>query len=434
MNGKPKTFQIIFLGSFVFMIILGFLAFSGKLPLPGNKKDINYGTVTLWGSVPQSVMVPIVGDVLKNQPVRIVYVEKKEKTIDEDLVEALASGTGPDMVILTQEKILKLLNKIRPIPYETVTQRDFKNSYIELAELFTQKDGIVAMPVAIDPLVMYWNRDIFTNAGVTTPPQSWSQFYELTKKITIRQSSGNITQSLVAFGTFSNINNAKSIISALFLQAGQPIVAPTGQGTFRASLNETTTGGASPAGDALVFYTEFARSDKSAYSWNRSLPSSRNAFEAGDLALYFGFASEYEGIRAKNPHLNFDVTTIPQKDQASKRMTLGNVYGAAILKNSKNPNGAVYAAQLLSTREATKVLSEGLGVAPVHRSTLAERTTDPIRSVVNDSAVIARSWYDPAPEDTDLLFANMIENINSGRHTTLQALNILESNMQNLIR
>jgi hypothetical protein len=42
-----------------------------------------------------------------------------------------------------------------------------------------------------------------------------------------------------------------------------------------------------------------ASSVRPEYSWNRSLPNSSDAFANGDLAIYFGFASEYAKMKEK---------------------------------------------------------------------------------------------------------------------------------------
>lgn len=44
------------------------------------------------------------------------------------------------------------------------------------------KDSIIAFPLTIDPLVMYWNRDILSNAGIVKPPAYWDEIYSIVKK------------------------------------------------------------------------------------------------------------------------------------------------------------------------------------------------------------------------------------------------------------
>src|SRR3989344_1194635 len=433
---QPKLFQIVVIGFFVILLILGFLAFSGKLPfLPTSKSDVNYGEVTLWGSVPKATMQTLITDNLRaEKSVSIKYVEKRAETFSSDFVEALASGNGPDMVILPQDELVKNLNKLSVIPYGTILERDFKNTFIEEGEMFLRPEGMVAMPFIIDPIVMYWNRDIFTSALLAAPPSLWSEFYSLAPKITVRDQSGNITRSFVSFGEYRNISNVKELLSILLMQAGSPVVESK-NGALRASLvTQGPTDIENPVITAVRFFTEFSKSNKDSYSWNRSLPQSRSMFEAGDLALYFGYASEYQSIKQKNPHLNFDVAVVPQVSRTAKKLTFGRIYGVAIVAAGKNQAGALRATTLLSGSGVITGISELLNLPPVRRDLILVRPTDPASSVFYDSALISRAWYDPSPADTNLIFMNMIDSVNSGRSSMNEALAVAHSSLSKILQ
>lgn len=420
---------------FVILLILGFLGFSGKISLPTSGGEIDYGQVTLWGTYPQTTMQEIILANMKgNKSITINYVQKNAKTFNADFIEALASGKGPDLVLLAQDEIVKKMDKFIVIPYQTYPERDFKNTFIEEGEMFLLPNGVLALPFTIDPIVMYWNRDIFTSALIPAPPAFWSDFYDLVPKITMRDKDGNIIKSMVAFGEYSNVSHAKEIVSTLIMQAGSPIVVNT-NGSFTAMLS--ATGGVSaenPVVTAMRFFIEFSKSDKDSYSWNRSLPESRAMFDAGDLALYFGYASEYASIRQKNPHLNFDVALLPQVSKMAAKLTFGRIHGAAIVAASKNQLGALYAASLLSGQSFVGSASASLGLPPVRRDLLAGSPKDAVFSVFYSSALIARAWYDPSPIETDSLFMTMIESVTSGRSSMNQSLNVAQSNMSTLLR
>lgn len=435
---SPKTFQIVVIGVFLVLLIFGFLGFSGKLDsiLPASgKKDINYGEVTMWGTIPSSMMQSLITGTLRDvKSVSIKYVEKSEAVFDRDFVEALASGIGPDVILIPQNEILKKLNKLTPISYQTIPERDFKNAFLEEGEMFLRPTGIVALPFIIDPIVMYWNRDIFTNALLVAPPSTWSEFYNLVPKITVRDRSGNITRSLVAFGEYRNVSNAKEIVSLMMMQAGSPIVLNQ-NGALSAALVTASEGNIeNPVVTAIRFFTEFSKADKTSYSWNRSLPSSRTVFESGDLALYFGYASEYQPILKKNPHLNFDVAMVPQAKDAPTKLTFGKMQGLAIVRASKNPQGALYTARLLSSREVVAGMSAISGLPPVRKDLFAVRPTGAEQTVFYNSALIARAWQDPSPAETSTLFMAMIEDITSGRIKMTEALNTAQSNMSNMLQ
>lgn len=431
----PRPFQIAVIGGFATLVILGFLAFSGKLPLPVSKSDINYGQVTMWGTIPQDTMQTLISAVLNNaKNISIKYVEKSDATLTRDFVEALADGKGPDLVLLPQDEIVTNLNKFNVIPYQTYSERDFKNTFIQEAEMFLRPTGVLALPFTVDPMVMYWNRDIFTSALVAKPPAYWSDFYNLVPKITTRDPNGVITRSLVSFGGYRNVTNAKEIILTLMMQAGSPVVQNQ-NGIFSPMLLPASDGATeNPVITALRFYTEFSKPEKDSYSWNSSLPEARSMFEAGDLALYFGYASEYQTIQQKNPHLNFDVVMMPQVSSAATKVTFGKIQGIAVVAASKNQAGAFYAASLLSSADAEKAASNLFGLPPVRRDLIATaRPSDAALSTFYDSALISKAWFDPSPADTDSLFMTMLDNITSGRSTMTEALLFANNSLAELL-
>ncbi|MBI5078193.1 MAG: extracellular solute-binding protein [Candidatus Yonathbacteria bacterium] len=449
---KPKIFQMIIIGVFVVFVIFGFLGFSGKLPLPMRGGDVNYGEVILWGSIPVSTMQTLISDNFRDEKsVSIKYVEKNAETINRDFIEALASGKGPDIILIAQDEIIKNLDKFSLISYQTVLERDFKNTFIEEGEMFLRPNGVIALPFTIDPIVMYWNRDIFTSALIPSPPAFWADFYNLVPEITVLSQGGDIVKSLVSFGGYRNVSHAKEIVSILMMQAGSPIVFNQNGRLSAALVISNPTNAENPVITAMRFYTEFSKPDKDSYSWNRSLPESRAMFEAGDLALYFGYASEYQPIKQKNPHLNFDVAVVPQIGRTSTKLTFGRMRGIAIVAASKNPNGAFRAASLLSGKNVVNEIGTLLGTPPVRRDLIglqpapatgetesanppADKLPDAALSVFYDSALISRGWFDPSPNETNQLFMTMFDNVTSGRSSMTEALAVAHSSLEKFLQ
>lgn len=429
---NQTPFQIAVLAIFVVMFIVGFLGFSGKIPFPGKAGEINYGEVTFWGTIPASLVGQVFADEFKkDKKVTINYVYKNKDTITRDLTEALARGEGPDIFMLPQDEMLKTINKVGIIPYQNYPERLFKDTFIEGGELFLKPDGIVALPFLVDPLVMYWNRDIFTNAGIILPPQRWSQFYGIAPGVVVKNQKNDITRSFVSFGEYQNVTHAKDILATLIMQAGSSIVISNDK-TLRSDV-ALDSSAQSPSARAVSFYTEFSRQEKDTYSWNRSLPESRSMFEAGDLAVYFGYASEYNAIRERNPHLNFDIAVMPQADQTQKKITFANMQAVAVTKATKNPAGAVYGAVLLTNSSVIQGVSKAVGLPPVRRDLLISKPNDAVFSVFYDSALISRAWADPSPDETNKLFRNMINDISGGQRKVSESLSILQSGMSKLL-
>jgi multiple sugar transport system substrate-binding protein len=359
--------------------------------------------------------------------IKIIYDEKSAATLDTELVEALASGIGPDMLLLPPELLVRLRGKLTPIPYANYTERQYKDTFIAGADVFLQPDGIYALPVSVDPLLMYWNRDALDEAGIATPPKYWDEFLLLATRITRRDRVGNISRAAVSLGEYRNVAGAKEIIAALLLQAGNPIIASSGGG-FTPTLAEQG------AESVINFYTEFANPIKPVYSWNRSMPDSRQAFLSERLAIYFGFGSELAELRRSNANLNFDVSPFPAPRNATLSITYGKMLGAAILRRTPYFPQAYQVALTLSGQEAVAELAAALKTPPVRRDLLAGRPGDANGAILYDSALRARAFADPNPSSSGAVFQNMIESITGGRARTSEALQRANGELGSLIR
>ncbi len=424
---KFKLGLTIVFSAFIIIGVIIFAASKGSGSTPAAQ-------ITIWGFLPkqsfdQFVSATAVG---KDKTLVVTYVQENPASFENDFVNALANGAGPDVVMISQDMVAQNQNKLLTIPYANYSERTFKDSFVQEGELFLNKNGVVAVPFVIDPLVLYWNRDIFSSAGVSLPPKYFDELLTLPSQLSQTDKSGNFTQSAVALGEWGNVRNAKAIFSDMLLSAGSSVVDTTGT-TPRSTLTDTT-GAISPAEASLDFYTQFANPTKQTYSWNRSLPNSLDYFLSGNLAMYFGFASELATIRAKNPNLNFDVTAMLQSRQAVKKISFATIYGLAIVKQSKNASAAFKTITELTTDDSINTLESYTNLPPVKRSLLATAPTDPYKAVFHQSALVSAGWFDPDGAVTDAMFQNMVESVTSGRARTSEAVNSANDKMNSLFR
>ena len=403
------NFQLIIIIVFIALAIFGILVFSGAISIGNDDAEGSLGTVVLWGTVKAETMGLLLEEFNNANPTFIVkYVQKSTDTFDQDLLEALAGGRGPDMFFLPDNLAFHYANKIFTIPYKSYSLALFKNDFAGAGEVFLTSKGILAIPISIDPLMMYYNRSILDANAVVYPPVFWDEMSTLVPTITKKDDSNKIIKSAIAFGHFSNVTHAKDIISTLFMQAGNPIISEK-DGIFNSSLNMPNP--KYNLASVLKFYTDFANPSRDIYSWNKSFPNSNDAFSAENLAFYFGYASELASLVNKNPNQNFLASPIPQIKDANFKLTSAHVTGIALLSSSKNFNTAFIAARLMATGNFASKFAIALGVAPARRDLLKIKQTDAYSPIFYDSALYARSWLDPSPKDTDNIFRLMVDKV-----------------------
>jgi len=418
---KIKPFRIIVLAAFGLIAIVGLFMFARFEGFDNGQDAI--GVVSIWGTLPEEAVSLQIENLREERPefAHVSYTEIPLATFGAELAEALAIDEGPDMVLISQEQLVSERNKLSVIPYSSISQRDFLDTFVPVTELYLTDKGTYGIPILVDPLVMYYNRTLFASAGVPQPPATWEAVLGLSDRITVR-SGGQITRSLLSFGEYDNVQNARGILSLLLLQAGTS-VTELSNGKLRAALNQgPEVSGTSGSISALSFYTQFSDPAKTVYSWNRALPNARQAFLAGDLTLYFGYASELPVIRAGNPNLDFDMAPVPQPSRSTSRTTYGLGYAFAIPKTSKNPNGSYAAAIALAERNAQLAMANTLSMVPAARAALIPSNEDRFQPVYFPEALVAKGWLSPSPATTDSIFGAMIGNITSGRMDVGQAL------------
>lgn len=432
-------FQYIFLTVFGVVGVLAVVIFS-TMPSSNDDKEIAgaRGSVTIWGSFSGVYTQEVVADFNKlyRDSFSINYEYHDPKTFDSDIVEALASGKGPDILLLPDDLLLRHTDKIELIPYTSIPQRNYQALFVQASEIYMRDTGVLALPFLIDPMVMYWNRDLFNNASITEPPKHWDEFLLMTPKLTKRDRQTNITESAVAFGEYVNVENAKDILAMLLLQVGNPIVSMV-TGEPYSKLTDKKAEQVVPNENvvsAMRFYMDFSNPLKNIYTWNRSLKNSRDEFIEGDLAVYFGHTSEHKALRDKNPHLNFSVAPIPQPRETNTEITLARVYGLAVLKSSRNMQTAFIAVQRLLDRGPSGDFAAVFDLPPVRRDLLNAPPNDAATSVFYDSAIRARTWLDPRPSETNDAFREAVESISSGRNTVPEAIIQLNDQFETLLK
>lgn len=435
MDRKSSPFQIGILAVFLVLGLLGIIIFA-LTSSAGQSEDI--GDVNVWGTFNQRDVETFVHDLgAENRDLTSVqYQQKDPKTFYEQLAQAIASNRGPDLIITDQPHIEKYKNTLTPIPYTEYPQRLFKDAFIDSTEVLLRTDGVIGIPFAVDPLVLYWNRDIFSRKNISQPPKYWDDLFAITETITERDESGNITLSAIALGEPNNVSHAKEIIALMVMQAGGDLIVRSETGQLDARLSRADEQGLSPGQSALRFFSEFSNPTKKIYSWNKSMPKSLDAFVNGDLALYIGTASELNTILEKNPNLNFDIAQIPQirGGKEVRTITTGALYVLAIPRTAKNPSGAMKIAGAFSTGEASKKWEDILKIPSPQRSLLLPEPKDALVSTLREAALKIRLWPDPEPEMTQDVLFRMVDRVSSGADRLSESVQRADAELKIILR
>ncbi len=419
-----SKFQIITIFIFILAIIAGVTSFA---LYKGNSGTSSLPAITIWGTFPANTFNEYVANINSGltQSMKITYVQKRADSFNSDFVNALALGQGPDAILIPSDMMLAEQNKLTQVPFSAFSQREFMDSYIDEAQIYLDSTGAWAIPFTVDPLVMYWNKDIFNAAGIALYPQYWDELTGtgvkpgLVQKLTVKDSNGNVRKTAVAMGDFTNITNARELLGSLFLQAGNPVTSRDNSGLIYSTLNTSnSTNSISPA---VQYFSQFANPTSANYSWNRAMSNDKTVFLAGQSAIYFGFASEILELRAKNPNLNYDVAPLPQL-RSGQKAVYGKMFGFSLVRSSANANATYQIISTLILPANLAALSKTMYLPSVRNDVIAQGSTNAYITIFNKAALISKTWLDIDPQISRQIFSNLTQSLISGQKNIDQAI------------
>jgi multiple sugar transport system substrate-binding protein len=382
--------------------------------------------------------------------VTLNYRRLRLEQYENELVNALAEDRGPDIFLIHNDWVGKYLPKIEPMPKETkvayrivtgtvkkelswelrteptLSLKQYKDAYADAVlgdgirpvnvgtDKPTYENRVVGVPVSLDTLALYYNKDLLNLAGIATPPEDWGQVQAMVPKLRKVTGQGELQQAAIAMGTAYNVERASDIVQALMMQNGAVMYDDQRGVSFHvmpANLQDSRT--EPPGYQALQFYTDFANKEKETYTWNASLPNSLDLFEQGRAAFFLGYSYHLPQIRAAAPKLNLGITKLPQVGEPAKN--LANYWLWTVSKKSKSTTYAWNFLNYLAQPENSKLV---LGVTKrpaALRSLLNDQLQDEDIGVFASQVLTAQSWYrgkDPVAMEN--AFLEMVDNVVNG--------------------
>lgn len=432
------NFQNVFLGALVVAIIAAIVIFAQGGGGGGSADGII--KVAIWGDIETRNGIQ---DALSNfnqvnrKAYNVSYTFVKPELFESQLIEAIADNRAPDLVVLSSNRVLRLETKLQSVPYASLPVTKYEQTYVDAAKSFLGPNGIIAVPLLLDPMVLYWNRDMFTKESIIDAPKYWDDILTLQPKLTKRgEVTGTFDYSAIALGEYENITHAKDIISTMLMQVGIPLVYRGQNWKTTVSLDSTTrTTGEPPVDSALRFYMDFANPTKTLYSWNRTQQQSRDAFQAEKLAMYIGRASDYKLIKERNPHLNFGIAQVPQMRDSRSEVTASEVIGLSIVNAGKQKTNAMKALfAIAADADFVTTWSKLALLPPTRKDLLAKPQTDAVLPYFFDAAIRSKSWLDPREDESSTAFTEMINGLSSGRfQVPSRAASFLQQELQAIV-
>jgi len=401
---------------------------------------------------------------------RMLRYEEYEK----ELLEAFALDEGPDVFSIHNTWVSKYQNLLDPmprtitVPYrktvgtvkkEEVTELVTQNMYTpnQMSQLFgdtvaqdtlrlhnvgTEDDpemvnGIYGLPLSLDTLALYYNKDILNNAGIAVPAAYWTDIQEQVEKVRRTDADNNVLVAAVPIGTAKNVERSFDIMSLLMMQLKTQMINDKGQVSFHLMPKELQGNEGitqPPAFNAVEFYASFADPLLNSYTWNDTMDNSLQVFMRGQSAYFLGYAYHRPIIEAQAPRLNYDIAPMLQV-QGYENVNFANYWMQSVAGKSENKSFAWDFIKFMASQEQVKSYLDKTERPAALRALYDSQLENENIAVFTEQTLTAQTWYrgkDAAAAER--IFAEMIESVNSFAATAKEAVTLAADKMSQTYR
>ncbi|MBL7058448.1 extracellular solute-binding protein [Patescibacteria group bacterium] len=390
--------------------------------------------------------------------VTIDYRLLRYEEYESELIDAMAEDRGPDMFSIHSTWVNKYKNKIKPVPpsitmaypvvkgtlkkeiipelrtTRSVNLTQLKDQFIDTVfddVVFDDENEVTGeiekriygLPLAIDTLVLFYNRDLFNNSSIAKPPMYWNrEFQQTVKRLTKLDVRGKIIQSGISLGGSRNIERSTDILALLMMQNGA--VMSEGSSILFNKIPAIYAGqDYNPGLEALRFYSDFANSSKEVYSWNAELGNSLEMFISGNLAMMLGYSYQIPAIKASAPKLNFGISPVPQIESSQRALNYANYWVETVSRKSAYSDEAWDFLQFATRAENVKSFLVKTKKPSALREIATAQIEDEDIGIFASQALTAKSWY--RGKDflaTEEILYDMIDTAATGNVENMQAV------------
>ena len=416
--------QTIFLSVIGFIILVLLLVLIGVLP--GGRDRSEEINLVVWGvdedTRPWKTTISRFESSYAN--INVTYESVDSDNYENELLNALAAGRGPDIFMFHSKWLLEHGDKVVPAPSDKIAQEAFRGLFPQVVEEDFVGDGrIYAMPLSADTLALVYNRDIFDRRGVVFPPTTWGEFESAVAKIRTFENGALRERAAAIGGTSASIPNAVDLLGLMILQEGGTMVNDS---FTRADFGQE-------AENALSRYTRFANPQNPFYTWSDSFGDANEAFANEDVAMIFAYPNDVKEIQDINSSVDLEIAKMPQINK-SNPVNFANYWGLTVSSRAADTDAAWNFVIFATTdRGNAENYATETGHAPALRSLISSYLNNPDVGVFAEQALTAKSWPQINDDSVDTIFNDMIKSVLGGA-TMDSAVSDTRAKLNDIIR
>lgn len=371
--------------------------------------------------------------------VSINYTKKEVDQYENELAYLKQKNNEPNIFVISNNWLEKYAEWLEPLNENNAYAEEYGLiKYGEVTDMFPTEtirdlffdNKLYGIPLYSDSLALFYNKDLFEDAEIDSPPKTWNEFKIAVRKLTDINRRNEIIRPGAALGCGTNINRPSDILTLLMMQGGAEVIDKSGAVDINKEIEIRTLDGIekrNPGKKAIVFYTEFSNPKKNIYTWNDDQGDSIGEFAEGKVAMIMAYGYQMKNLLAINPDLNYGVSPMPQLENSSV-VNFASVWTPVVSKNDNceveppEARSKVDCAKIawsflsfVNEKENAKLYLDSTKKAAARKDLIAEQIELNDKTSVFASQAESAIGYNKFDDRIDGILIEMINKINSDR-------------------
>ncbi len=288
----------------------------------------------------------------ENPNIQVEFLNVAWDSVVEKETAAFAAGTGPDISFQTEQFPLYAKNGYI-LSLEDYADETKRSGYPASALAYCSYDGqLMGIPFVALNSVMFYNKDMFAEAGITEVPTTWDEMEEVAKKLTLDKDGDGQTDQ---WGMMFEMDDY-----------WQPLTYIIQAGADQWNENLTNIGFNNEQGvEGLTFFDKLYNQDKVVLPLEKytNKEEERAYFYNGQVAM-FPQQIHYTNIIKEASDINlgaFAIPAGPASDEAHSKWNFANIGMLAISSQTQHPDAAWKFVEFITRPEVEKTYLSEVG-------------------------------------------------------------------------
>ncbi len=294
---------------------------------------------------------------------------------------SISGGSAPDIFIHevssmpTRQK--QLLNLSEMYRQDIANERDtldahemfFESQINDIDKYSENKEDLHAWPFSATVRVVYYNKDLFAQAGITEVPKTWAEMEEVNRKLTIYEEEGNVASGYKQVGFDPFTAEGQYVHQWGWLSGQEYWTYDANTGKPIPHFNDKKH-----VDNINKLYTSYPRRDEQARDnlqafMAKYAANGQNPFVNGQLAMVINNEGLYTTLQEAKVEFEYGIFEIPPMDETCEYTNWSSSYSLELYDNAKRKNltpeqveqrnrGAWEFMKYLYQEDAQKVISD----------------------------------------------------------------------------